>query len=141
MPPNRDPGAAHRDGDQVVEAQCHHCGPARRCPPQDDHTIPTPLQVPPPTRAPRTEKADTPPGQRIAPMDLLACAQLARPAGEPEVAQFLAYMAPPWFPRAMLCDNPQDHACTPIYGLLCEDTVPPGLDGFRALPPPQFDDL
>jgi len=41
----------------------------------------------------------------------------------------------------MSCDNPQDHDCTHIYGLLCEDTVPPGLDGFRALPPPQFDDL
>jgi hypothetical protein len=74
MPPDRDSGAAHRDGDQVVEAQCHHCGPARRRLPQDDYTILTPLQVPPSTLAPRMEEADTPPGPRIAPMDLLACA-------------------------------------------------------------------
>jgi|RhiMetdeSRZDD1v2_1073273.scaffolds.fasta_scaffold63984_3 hypothetical protein len=41
--------------------------------------------MPSPTLAPRMEEADTPPSPRIAPMDLLACAQLARPADEPEV--------------------------------------------------------
>jgi hypothetical protein len=34
----------------------------------------TPLQVPPPTLVPRIAEADTPPGPRIAPRDLLACA-------------------------------------------------------------------
>jgi hypothetical protein len=86
MPPDHDPGAAHRDGDEGVEAQGHHRGPARRRPSQDDHTILTPLQVPSPTLAPRVEEAETPPGPRIAPMDLLACTQLARQAGEPEVS-------------------------------------------------------
>src|SRR5215510_4497237 len=58
------------------------------------------------------------------------------------VAQFLAYMDPPWFARTISCDSSQDHDCAHIYGLsygghLCS----PGLDGFRALPPQQFDDL
>ena len=61
--------------------------------------------------------------------------------GFAQFAQFIAYMDLPWFPRTMSCDNSQDHDCTHIYGLLCEDTAPPGLDGFRALPPQQFDDL
>src|SRR5215470_4614601 len=26
----------------------------------------------------------------------------------PRVAQFITYMDPPWFPRIMACDNPQD---------------------------------
>src|SRR5262245_15731170 len=50
-------------------------------------------------------------------------------------------MDPPWFPRTVSCDSSQDHDCTHIDGLLCEATVPPGLDGCRALPPQQFDDL
>jgi hypothetical protein len=85
MPAGSDPVAAHRDGDQIVQAQCHHCGPARRRPTQDHDTILTPLKVPPPMLAPRMEEADTPPGPRIASVGLLALEQIARPAGQPEV--------------------------------------------------------
>jgi hypothetical protein len=41
--------------------------------------------VPAPALAPGMAQPDPPPSQRIASLGLLACAQLARPAGEPEV--------------------------------------------------------
>ena len=41
--------------------------------------------MPSPALATGMEEADTPPSQRIAPMGLLALAQIARSAGQPEV--------------------------------------------------------
>jgi hypothetical protein len=42
MPAGDDPVAAHRDGDEIIEAECHHRGPARHRPPQNHDTILTP---------------------------------------------------------------------------------------------------
>jgi len=45
MPAGSDPVAAYRDGDEIIEAERHHGGPARRRSPQDHHTILTPLKA------------------------------------------------------------------------------------------------
>jgi hypothetical protein len=85
MPAGPDPVAAYRDGDRIVEVECHHCGPARCCPPHDHRPIRTPLKVPPPPLAPGMEETDTPPGQGITPVRLLSLEQITRPARQPKV--------------------------------------------------------
>lgn len=85
MPSSRDPVPAHRHRHKMVQMQRDHRGTARRRPPQDHHPVLTPLKMSPPPLAPGMEQADTPPGQGIAPMRLLALKQIARPTGQPEV--------------------------------------------------------
>ena len=73
MPAGRDPVAAHRHRDQVVQAACHHRGSARHGAPEDHG----PIQAPRKVLAPGMEQPHSPLGQRIAPMGLLALAQIA----------------------------------------------------------------
>jgi len=78
MPAGSDPVAAHRHRDQVVQAACHHRGSARHGLPEDHGSIQAPLKVPAPALAPGMEQPHSPPGQRIAPMGLLALEQIAQ---------------------------------------------------------------
>ena len=78
MPAGRDPVAAHRHRDQVVQAACHHRGSARHGPPEDHGPIQAPLKVLAPALAPGMEQPHAPLGPRIAPMGLLALAQIAQ---------------------------------------------------------------
>jgi len=60
----------------------------------------------------------------------------------PTLPRVIAYMDPPGIARAISCDSSQAlrlHAyIRPVRWRLC---WPPGLDGFRALPPPHLNDL
>jgi len=95
MPSSLDPVASHRHRDKIVQLQRYHRGTTRRGPPQNHYTVRTPLKVPSPALAPRMKQADTPPGQRIAPMGLLTFEQIACPTGQPEVVLSIGATARP----------------------------------------------